>query len=282
MKKDGKKGRVVILFIIILCALMYIIISNSKKTIKLTYHSYEDKINFNGFYFVDEHVIYNGDTKNIGLKYKTGDLVSKDTRISDNVIANVAGMIITHIDGYENKYNRENIKNVTAKDINNIVLNAKKQSGIKIVDNSEWYVCALLNDDDNKYFKKGMAKDININNKYYTADIIDIFRKDGSVILVLRFKNDLDVKNISRVIKGYILKSRYNGFIIPKKSISIYNGNKGVFINLNGYAEFRRIKVLTNIGDNAIVIPDKDSKPVLMEYDKVICNPNRLKSGKKI
>lgn len=282
MKKEGKNRRVFIIVILVFCAFVYIIINNSKKTVKVAYNEYEDKIDFKGFYFVDEHVLYSGDIKNIGLQYKTGDLVSKGTRISDNIITDVAGMIITHIDEYENKYNRENIKNITSKEINNIVLNAKEHSGIKVINNSQWYVCALLDKDDKKYFKKGMAKDVNINNKYYTADVIDISRNNESVILVLRFKNDLDVENISRAINGYIVKSKYNGITIPEKSIIDYNGNKGVFINLNGYAEFRRIKILSTIKDNAIIIPDKDSRPVLMEYDEVICNPSRLETGKKI
>lgn len=282
MKKERKKNRAFLLVVILFCAFVYLIINNSGKTVKLAYNKYEDKIDFNGFYFVEEHVIYSKDIHGIGLKYKTGDLVSKGTKISDNIISDVAGMVITHVDGYENKYNKENIKNITAKEINNIVLNTQKHSGIKIVNNSEWYVCALLDKDDNKYFKKGMAKDVNINNSYYTADVIDVLRKNDSVILVLRFKNDLDVKNISRVINGYIVRSRYNGFIIPEKSIIDYNGSKGVFINLNGYAEFRKIKILATMEDIAIVIPDTESRPALMEYDEVICNPKGLKSDKKI
>jgi hypothetical protein len=154
--KKRKNRRVFIILLIVFCAFAYLIINNSEKTIKVVYNEFEDKIDFNGFYFVDEYVLYKGDTKDIEMKYKSGDLVSKGTRISDNIITNEAGMIITHIDGYENKYNKENIENITAKEINSIVLNAKNNSGIKIVDNSQWYVCALLDQDDKKYFKKGV------------------------------------------------------------------------------------------------------------------------------
>ena len=282
MKKKGKNRRVFIILLIVFCALAYLIINNSEKTIKVVYNGFEDKIDFNGFYFVDEYVLYRGDTKEIEMKYKSGDLVSKGTRISNNIIANEAGMIITHIDGYENKYDTESIQNITSKEINSIVLNAKNNYGIKIVNNSQWYVCALLDKDDEKYFKKGMAKDVNINNKYYTADVINILRNSKSVILVLRFKNDLDVENLGRTIKGYIIKSKYDGITIPLTSIIDYNGSKGVFININGYAEFRKIKIISTINSNAIVIPEAKSKPELMEYDEIICNPDGLESGKKI
>lgn len=282
MKKARRNRRAFIIVILVFCAFIFIIINNKEKTVKVAYNEYEEKTGFDGFYFVEEHVLYSGDIENIGLQYKTGDLVSKDTRISNTIVADVAGMIITHIDGYENKYNRDNIKKITAKEIKNIIVNAKIRSGIKIVNNSQWYVCALLGEDDNEYFKKGMAKDVNINNKYYIADVIDVIRNNKSVILVLRFKNDLDVENISRTISGYIVKSKYDGIAIPEKSVIDYNGSKGVFINVNGYAEFRKVRILSVINGNAIVVPDKDSKPVLMEYDEVICNPDGLESGKKI
>lgn len=282
MIKKGKSRSVFIIVLIVFCAFAYIIINNSKKTVEVTFNEFEDKIDFNGFYFVDEYVLYSGDTKGIKLQYKTGDLVPKGTRISDNIIAEEAGMIITHIDGYENKYNTENIKNITAKEINSVVSKAKKNSGIKLVNNSQWYVCALLGQDDKKYFKKGMVKDVNINNKYYTADVINVSRTNESVILVLRFKNDLDVVNLSRVVKGYILKSKNDCITIPEKSIIDYNGSKGVFINFNGYAEFREIKVISIANGDAEVVPKTGAKPVLMEYDEIIINPNGLVSGKKI
>ncbi len=282
MEKKRKNRRVLIILLIVFFALAYLIINNSEKTVKVAYHEFEDKIDFNGFYFIDEYVLFRGDTKGIEMKYKSGDLVSKGTRISDNIIANEAGMIITHIDGYENKYNKENIKNITAKEINSIVLNAKNNPGIKVVNNSQWYVSALLELDDKKYFKKGMVKDVNINNKYYTADVINILRNNNSIILILRIKNDLNVKNLSRVIKGYIVKSKYDGITIPQTSIIDYNESKGVFININGYAEFRKVKVISTINNNAIVVPEKKSTPELMEYDEIICNPDGLEIGQKI
>lgn len=277
-----KRRRIFIIVIIIFCALIYLIVNGSRKTVNVSYKEFEDKIGFKGFYFVDEHVLYSGDINEIGLKYKTGDLVSRGSNIADNIITDEAGMIITHLDGYENKYNRENIKKITPKEINSIVINSKMNSGIKIINNSQWYVCILLDDYDKKYFKTGMTKDVNINNRYYNADLIDIIRNNESVILVLRFKDDPSVENISRVIKGYIVKSKYDGIIIPEKSIIDYNGSKGVFINLNGYAEFRKVRVLSTINDNVIVVPDKDSKPKLLEYDEVICNPDGLEIGEKI
>lgn len=282
MKKKSRTRRAFIIALIVFCAIGYLIMNNSEKTLKVAYNEFEDKIEFNGFYFVDEHVLYNGNTDELNLGYKTGDLVSKGSRISDNIIADEAGMIITHIDGYENKYSKENIEGITVKEVNSIILKVKNNPGIKIIDNSQWFICALLDQNDKKYFKKGMAKDVNINNRYYSADIINILRNDEAVILVLRLKNDLDVENLSRVIKGSIIKSKYEGISIPEKSIIDYNGSKGVFINLNGYAEFRKIKVILRTNGNAIVTPVKDSKPVLKEYDEIIYNPDGLNNGKKI
>lgn len=280
--KKVRKRRFFIIVIILLCSAVYLKVNGSHDTIEVAYSEFEDKISFEGFYFIEEYVIYNGDTKGIGLKYKTGDMVSVGTSIADGITADEAGMLITHIDGYENKYDRKNIKEIKPSEIKKIASNTNITSGIKIVNNSQWYVCALLSDEDGNYFKKGMQRDVKINNRYYIADIIDVIRNGESVILILRFKNDLDVEGISRAVRGYIVKSRNSGITIPEKSIIDYNGSKGVFINLNGYAEFRKIRVLSILDGKAVVIPEKDSKPKLMEYDEVILNPDGLVDGKKI
>lgn len=280
--KKVKRGRLFIIAVILLSSVVYLIINGPRRTVKVAYSEFEDKISFEGFYFIEEHVIYNGDTKGIGLKYKTGDMVSVGTLIADGLTADEAGMLITHIDGYENKYDRKNIMDIKPSEIKKIASNTNISSGIKIVNNSQWYICALLNDEDGKYFKKGMQRDVKINNKYLIADIIEVISNGESVILICRFKNDLDVEGIGRAISGYVVKSRNSGITIPEKSIIDYNGSKGVFVNLNGYAEFRKIKVLSILDGKAVVIPDKDSKPKLMEYDEVILNPDGLIDGKKI
>lgn len=280
--KKKRKGRVLVITIILLCAAVYLMMNGSKKTIKVAYNEFEEKISFEGFYFIDEHVIYSGQISGIGLKYKTGDMVSVGTSIAEGIVADEAGMLITHIDGYENKYDRKSIKEIKPSEIRDIVSDARASSGIKIVNSSQWFVCALLEGGDEKNFKKGMQRDVNINDRYYNVDIIDVISNNKSVILILRFKNDLEVGNLTRAVKGYIVKSKYNGITIPEKSIIDYNGSSGVFINLNGYAEFRKIKVLSVFDGKAVVVPERDSKPKLMEYDQVILNPGKLVSGKKI
>jgi hypothetical protein len=281
MKKNNIKLNIVTLSGVLIVIIIILLIRFPVKTVQAVYSTYEDKINFKGFYFVNEYVVYSEDTKGIKLNYKDGDLVSKDTKISDNITAREAGMVINHIDGFENKYNRSNIKNIKIEDINNM-LSSKRRPGVKILDNSVWYICGYIDPNMSKYISKGTARDISINNKYYAADIIDVFKNDSGTFVLMRLKNDLDAESLNRGIKGDIIRNRYNAIVIPENSIIEYNGDMGVFVKLNNYAEFKKIKILTKGNGKAVVIPAEKSKPELMEYDDVICNPRGLKNGKKL
>jgi hypothetical protein len=281
MKKKNIKLSIVTIICILTAAIIAVFLKIPVKTVQAIYSTYEDKINFEGFYFVDEYVVYNENTKGLDLKYKDGDLVAKGTKLSNNIIANEAGMVINHLDGYENKYNRSNIKNITIGEISSM-LDDKKKPGVKIINNSVWYICGSIDANMSKYIKKGMAKDISINNKYYAADIIDVFKNKSGTFVLMRLKNDLDVENLSRGIEGSIIRTKYNAIVIPENSIIEYNGEVGVFIKLNGYAEFRKVKIINEGNGQVVVVPAEKSKPELMEYDDVICSPKGLDDGEKL
>jgi hypothetical protein len=280
MKKKNI-GRIVILLGVI-AVILFLFIGGNKQTIKVTSHLVEDRISFEGFYFVEEFVVYKGETKELKLEFKNGDLVSKDSKLSNDIVTKNAGMLITHIDGYENKYTRESIKNITAKEVENVVSKAEIKPGLKIVNNSKWYICILLKEDDQNYFKKNTAKEVNIKGKYYAGEIAEVIRSKENTVLVIRFKNDLDVNSLTRAFSGYIVKAKYKGITIPEKAIVEYNGSKSVYINKNGYIAIRKVKILSVIDGMAVVIPEKNSKPELTEYDKIMLNPKGLEEGKKI
>ncbi|TDT61839.1 HlyD family efflux transporter periplasmic adaptor subunit [Fonticella tunisiensis] len=283
MNKLKNSRKTTISFLIVFMVLILIISINSGvKTVDAMYGTFEDKVEFKGMYFVQEYVLREGDTKGIKFKFKNGEKISKGVEIAEGIYSTEAGILTFKLDGFENKYDLKSIKNVDVRDIEKLIKEKPQISGIKIINNSEWYICAYISPENIDSFRKGMTKEILINNIYYTADIVDKFNNSSGDFLVMKIKNDLDVVNLHRGFSGYIIKSKNNGIIVPLSALSEYNGEKGVFIEVNGYAYFRPVKVLSTINDKAVVVSADSSKKELKEYDKIITNPSRIRNGTKV
>jgi hypothetical protein len=216
------------------------------------------------------------------MKVKTGQRVSKGTAIADGISSPEAGIVALNYDGWENKYNLNNIKNITSKEIDSILKNTVKEQGIKIINNSEWFICAQVSPELSKDLKKGSSRDILINDNYYRIEVINNFKNSDNCFIVMKMKDDPETTDLHRGITGYIIRARYKGFIIPSDSITKYNGNDGVYIKSNGYAEIRLIKVLFRNEETAVVLPLENAISKLSEYDTVIRRPEHIKNGTKV
>lgn len=282
MKKKSKNKKLLILFILlILVFIFFILFYKPVKTVRITLQKCEIKAQFKGFYFIDEKVIYKGNINEKELKYKNGELVPKNAKISDSIIANEAGMLCTKIDGYEDRYNLSNINKINVKEIEEMISNNKKNTGIKIINSSEWYICGNISKEDAKYFKKGMTKNINVEGEYYNAEVIKVFSSNEDNFILMKVKKDLNIIKLSRGFNGYIVKYVCDGFIVPKNAIIEYNGIRGVFVNTNNYAQFKKVNVLESERDYAVITADpKETK--LKEYDEVILNPKGLEDNTKV
>ena len=281
MKKKGlTKEKITALFAIITALVLILFIRTPVKTLKVDYDTYEDKTEFKGIYFAQEFVLYTGDVKGIVFKYKDGERIPRGGSISNNISAPESGILIKHLDGYENKYSLDNVSNINENDISKIIEDNSKLQGLKLLNNSEWYIYAFVGQAD--YFKKGRHFVIEIDGNYYDTEVKQVLKNDNGNYLILKLKDDLNTINLHRGLSGNIIKSIYYGINIPKSALTEYKGSSGVFINFNGYAEFRKIKVLFEGADTVIVVPEKSSRKQLQQYDDVIVKPQGIEEGTRI
>lgn len=252
------------------------------KTIEVHYGPVEDRIEFSGIYFVEESVVYTGKTDKIKLNFKNGTKLSKGAIIGGDMAAPEAGILVVGLDGYENKYNITNIKDINSKDIQKLIDKRPKLPGIKILNNSQWFLCLSIPKEYEEMLRKGNEKEIRIGEKYYITQVADKFKNDSGYFVVLKMKDDLDVNNLLRGITGYIIKARVNGISLPTTSIAQVGETKGVFVEENGYAYFKKVKIVADNKDSVIVTSDVSSNSGLKEYDKVIVNCSGIKNGDKI
>lgn len=275
----------VLMIFIVLIAVIFIITVSYKLPVnvsKIKKDTYEDKYEFKGIYIMQEYSAFHGNIDKTNMDIKPGERASKGSKIADGITSPEAGIVVINYDGWENKYNLSNIKNITNKDIKSISDNSIKEQGIKIVNNSEWFICTPVTAELSKELKKGNTRDILIEDKYYRIEIINNFKNVDGDFIVMRMKDDPDFANLHRSVTGYIIKDRYKGFIVPADSITKYNDNDGVYIKSNNYAQIRLVKVLFNNEETAVVIPLETALNKLSEFDMVIRKPNHIKNGTKI
>jgi hypothetical protein len=267
---------VLIIFIIVLIS---ILVKPSFKTVQAIRSDYESKVTFEGIYFAEESVVYSNEVILSQLKVKDGTKVPKGMNIYNGINAPEAGILCTHIDGYENNYDINNIMNVNSDIIKKVNQNNELKPGIKIIDNSVWYVYAMV--DKNTDFKMGRVYDLCINNNYYPGKMINMKKDPKFNLLLFKVENDLNTLNLHRGINGYIIETRYNGIVVPIKAVVTLNDVKGVFIKTHGYAEFRKVNITYEGNDIAIILPLERGK-ILQNYDNIICAPGAIKGGTKI
>ncbi|EYE88441.1 hypothetical protein Q428_08060 [Fervidicella metallireducens AeB] len=178
------------------------------KTEEVRYSTYEEKIQIDGFYFTQEYVVYNGKLDGFKLRYKNGERIAKDKEISNGINSPEAGMILYQIDGFENKYNLTNIAEISEEEIKKMK-NNELSEGIKIVNNSTWYICVKVMPEDSGYFKRGMVKEISVNEKIYMAEVFRKVKNTDGDFIVFKLRSDFDILNLHRTFSGYIIKSRH-------------------------------------------------------------------------
>jgi hypothetical protein len=267
---------ILVLFIIII-VITYISVP-SVDTVKVVTTDYEDKVPFKGLYFTQEYVLYSGELSKENLKVQDGVKIPSGVNIYENIYSNEAGVVCTHIDGYENKFDVNNVSGVDAKAINSISRSGIKP-GIKIINNSEWFIYAMI--DKNTDIAKKSNYKLYMNDNEYPADVVKVEKKQDGTFILFRVNYDLNILNLHRNINGYIIKSRYTGIVVPIKALYNLNGNQGVLIKTHGYAEFRKIELLFEDKDFAVILPSEKGKK-LVEYDDIISNSSNLKDGTKI
>lgn len=280
---DKRKIRLSVLIISVIMVIFLItyLTKPSVATVKAVSTEYENKVAFEGIYLAQENVIYNGDVIEANLKLKNGYKVPKGINIYENLYATESGILCTHLDGYENKFDLKNIAGVGKSEIEKIIKNDSVKSGIKIINNSEWFIYARVDKDSMLKKRRIYNLQLDKTDNYYPAQIIDIINNKDGDFITFKVMDDLNTLDLHRGINGYIIKSIYNGVNIPENAVISMDENTGVLVKTHGYAEFRRVKLLFKGNDVAIISPLTVGKK-LQNYDDIICNPKGIVSGTKI
>lgn len=253
----------------------------SIKCVPVQEGTYDEKYEFKGIYLFDESVIYEGAVDETYLYAENGQKVSNGSEIARGITCNKAGVMYLGLDGYEGRFTIDNIDEITLKDVEKVIDLKELKDGIKIIDNSKWYIYMLLDDKMAEDIKSDSYKKLIVQDEYYPVLIKKIYEKDEGTFALVQVESDPDITNLRRGVTGYIIKSSYKGIIVPATAICRSGDDEGVYINYNGYTAFRKAQVIYKGEDVAVVVKEGGSGS-LSQHDSVVKNPEGIKSGMRI
>lgn len=218
------------------------------------------------------------------------------------IYAKTSGLVSYELDGYENVLKPENIQALKPANVQEIIdtLNnvdkkkkVEKIEGVKVVDNFEWYITAII--PKGLLSKEDIGKGIRVRFKDYNDTVVygnlKVFNEGnehGNLIVV---RTDEQMKDFQRIRTANVeIITKYSeGLIVPLKSIVQKEGLQGVFIERSGIARFVPIKITISNDKEALVLNlvkgDKgyDSKNFeLKPYDRVITTVKKVKENQMV
>ncbi len=182
-----------------------------------------------------------------------------------------AGLVSYRVDGYEDKFTKENISSYTSENLSNLKISTNKiiprdDSKIKIIDNFECYITMLLNSED--------GRNANLNDKLYLrfkntgdtlipATVEYISEEEKGRLITVKIETNIEELTKYRKINLDIVWWSYTGFKLHKSLISktdVKNSQGKVIATLDsvkikkaGYEDIAYVKIVKEFGDYAIV-----------------------------
>jgi len=217
----------------------------------------------------------------------------------DVIYAQTSGVVSYSLDGYEQILSPMNIKDFKLNNIKEIMnsLEGMNQdnskdaiTGIKIVDNFEWYTCSLISEDQTKDLKMGKKIKLRFGgfeNAEVNGEVYEVSKPEDNVCLVI-IKITEHVNNFykKRIAEMSIIKDYNEGFTVPTKAIVIKDNIKGVYVLKSGMVKFVPVAVMIEEKDRCLVknLSKEDSSfksgyNSLKIFDEVITTTKRVKEN---
>lgn len=279
-----KSKQMKLVVLIVMSVIAFIVLTDWKKmkAYEVSATTYDNKVEFKGIYFCNETILYQGNVKDIKLNYEIGSKVKKDSYISDNLTAKETGLLIDFVDGYENKFSLENIKDVNADDIEKIINKGERKEGLKIINNNDFYLYLNLGNYPIDKFNIYNLYKLTIDGKNYSCYMDTKFKINGNNYLIVKLIDDFNIKDLKRGFEGYLVHGTYTGLLLPKNILVKYDNTDGVFVKYNGYARFKKVKIIFSDEEYVVVEPLGTGKSELKHGDMVIIDGSNLKPGDKV
>ncbi len=216
----------------------------------------------------------------------------------DVIYAQCSGIVSYELDGYEQLLNPNNLSSFNITGIKDIIKGLSEKSknekpishsGIKVVDNFEWYICSILTEKEAAGLEKGRNIKVRfkgVGNGEANCTVASVSEvENGENLVILKVGEQVNNFYKIRLAEIEIIKNYYEGFSVPSNCIVDRDGVAGVYVNKRGIVKFIPVEKIITIGNNTLVKnvnADPDSSDLwskLKVYDEVIKSVGRVKEN---
>ena len=214
-----------------------------------------------------------------------------------NYYASTSGIISYKYDNNENKYNSDNLSNLTKEDIesisNNYIPTSTNNKKIKqgniiarLINNNEYYMAFAS--EDNKLFNEGDSVKIEINKKQINGEIYKVYKKDDYFLTTIKITQQNIGIFDTRHEEFDIIYRQMEALRIPKDSIVKHDKKRGAYVinEETKKPEFTEIKGNYYEDDNYIYMDFRTNKANGVDtvdlYDRIVLKPNFINKRIKI
>lgn len=217
----------------------------------------------------------------------------RQDRVS-TLTSDMSGIVSYKLDNNEEKYKYDYFDEITEESIENAINNYeqidKEERKIKdneivmrVINPNDVYVAICISKQEGEKFKVGEFVKLKMKDSdlgYIDAKIEEKYTNKSKVVVILKITNQNVGIYDARVTEFDIIYSEIEGLRIPKESIKLVDGNKGVYV-LDESSErlrFVKLKGIVYEGDDFVFVDyyknNINGVKTVNLYDKILLKPN--------
>lgn len=253
-------------------------------------------------YVQDKNKLVNNGIDSAKLAVKEDEKKILENQKANNVStyeSSISGIVSYKYDGKEEKYNYNNLENITKSDIekekneyksveNNSDKIKEDSVILRVINNHNSYIYTYVDKNEKKYFNENESIILRSGDNEIQATVYKVYEENDNFIAIFKINNQNIGIYDTRVEEFDIIYKQIEGIKIPKYAIKNIDGKEGVyvvseenktpyFVELNGVTyeddEFKYIDYYKN------QVNEIDTVDL---YDKIILKPNFINTKMKI
>ena len=214
-------------------------------------------------------------------------LIENDRNASDRVEASCNGVFYREVDGYETVMTTEAVDTLTPGGLRALLASPQgaAQAVGKIVAADTWYLAVPMTGESAQRFAVGEAYEVRATRtgerralklaRVTDADVA------GEVLLIFSGESTPLFGDLSRSVEIEITTGTAEGIFVPMTAVREENGERFVFVDVDGVAVKRRITPL--LIENGYCLVTKDASPeCLQEGESMVVTRRRIYEGKPL
>ena len=253
-------------------------------------------------YVQDKNKLVNNGIDSAKLAVKEDEKKILENQKANNVStyeSSISGIISYKYDGKEEKYNYNNLENITKSDIEkekneykSVESNSDKIKEdsviLRVINNHNSYIYTYVDKNEKKYFNENESIILRSGDNEIQATVYKVYEENDNFIAIFKINNQNIGIYDTRVEEFDIIYKQIEGIKIPKDAIKNIDGKEGVYVvsEENKTPSFVELKGVTYEDDEFKYIDYYKNQVNEIDtvdlYDKIILKPNFINTKMKI